>query len=193
MVSGLAEHLRKAMRKVRYSVAASLDGFIAGPKGEHDWIIMDPGIDFRSFFATIDTVLIGRRTYEATKAGRGSGGMAGMKSIVYSRTLQPEKHRGVTIHADAAGSVAELKGQQGKDIWLFGGGGLFRSLLDAGLVDSVELGVMPVLLGAGVPLLPGPYSAFGLKLISSKALKSGTLMLTYEPAPPSTKGKRRTR
>lgn len=179
------------MRRVRYSVATSLDGFIAGPNGEHDWIIMDPGIDYGSFFAAIDTVLVGRRTYEAAKARGPSGGMPGMTSIVYSRTLRSKDHPGVTIHNDAAASVASLKEQDGKEIWLMGGGGLFRSLLEAQLVDSVELGVVPVMLGAGVPLLPGPYSTFGLKLASSKVLESGLILLTYHPAP--AKSKRRTK
>jgi dihydrofolate reductase len=170
------------MRKVRYSVAASLDGFIAGPNGEHDWIIMDPGVDFRTFFSSIDTVLLGRRTYEKAIAQGPKGSMPGVTSIVYSRTLNPKDHPGVTLHKDAAESVAALKARdEGKDIWLMGGGGLFRSLLEAGLVDTIEVGVVPVMLGAGVPLLPGPYGAFGLTLASSRVLDSGLLMLTYQP------------
>jgi len=177
------------MRKVRFSVAASLDGFIAGPNGEHDWIIMDSGIDFRAFFASIDTVLVGRRTYEMAKGTGPSGAMAGIKPIVYSRTLKAKDHPGVTIHANAPESVAALKAQEGKDIWLMGGGGLFRSLLEARLVDTVELGVMPVMLGSGIPLLPGPFSICPLKLDSSKVLESGALMLRYSFAPPGARAK----
>jgi dihydrofolate reductase len=176
------------MRRVRYSVACSLDGFIAGPKGEHDWITMDPSIDFAAFMAEFDTILLGRRTFQVAQGhGGGGGGMGGMKSIVFSRTLRAADHPKATIVNDAVPAVAELKAQPGKDIWLMGGGSLFRSLLDAHLVDSIEVGVMPVLLGAGIPLLPGPYSKCELTLASSKTLASGTLMLTYQPRAPRPK------
>lgn len=173
------------MRRVRYSVAVSLDGFIGGPSGEHDWIVMDPSIDMRELFASIDTVLIGRGTFEqARRQGRG-GSMPGVDAIVCSRTLRPADHPDVVIHDDAACAVVDLKGKSGKDIWLMGGGGLFRSLLDARLVDAIELAVMPVLLGAGVPLLPGSQARHPLKVVSSKALPSGVILSTYEPSRPS--------
>lgn len=181
------------MRRVRYSVASSLDGFLAGPNGEHDWIVMDPSIDFRALMAEFDTLLLGRRTFEFTvrHAPKGSGGMPGMQSFVFSRTLRPADHPGATIRDDAVATVKELKAQPGKDIWLFGGGNLFRSLLDARLVDTVEIAVVPVLLGEGVPLLPGPYAQHRLALTSSKALPSGILMTTYALAPESGKGRAR--
>jgi dihydrofolate reductase len=173
------------MRRVRYSVACSLDGFLAGPNGEHDWIVMDPSIDFRALMAQFDTLLLGRRTFEFTRRQhpKGSGGMPGFRSFVFSRTLRAADHPGVTIRDDAIATVAELKQQPGKDIWLFGGGGLFKSLLDARLVDAVELAIVPVLLGAGIPLVSGPYARSELVLTSSRALPSGILMTTYEPAP----------
>lgn len=181
------------MRKVRYSVASSLDGFIAGPDGEHDWIIMDPSIDFAAFFSSVDTVLLGRRTFEIAQQQGGGGGMPGMQSIVFSRTLHPADHPGVVIHNDAVATVTELKARGGKDIWLMGGGGLFRSLLEAKLVDSIEIAVVPVMLGSGIPLLPGSFAQFKLKLGSSQALGSGVLMLTYHPdATQSGKRPRRT-
>ena len=168
-------------RRVRYSVAASLDGFIAGPGGEYDWIVMDPAIDFRAFFAGIDTVLLGRRTFEAARAMGGGGRMPG-EAIVLSRTLRSEDHPGFTIRDDAAQVVRELKAREGKDVWLMGGGALFRSLLDTGLVDTIELAVVPVLLGSGTPLLGGEYAKHPLKLVSSRTLPSGILLSTYEPA-----------
>ncbi len=167
------------MRKVRYSVAASLDGYIAGPHGEYDWIVMDPAIDFAAFFKTIDTVLMGRRTFEVVLQ-QGGAGMPGMRTYVFSRTLRADDHPGVTIVTEGAASiVAALRAEQGKDIWLMGGGVLFRSLLEAGLVDTVEVGVVPVLLGQGVPLLPGGDAATRLELTKTETFPSGITLLRY--------------
>src|SRR5882724_1046907 len=145
------------MRRIRYSVAMSLDGYIAGPNGESDWILMDPEIDFGALMNSFDTILMGRRTFEAAQSGGGGGSMQGMKAIVVSRTLRQEDYPDITIIGeDLEASLARLRGEPGKDIWLFGGASLFRSLLDLRLVDAVEVAVLPVLLGGGIPLLPPP-------------------------------------
>jgi dihydrofolate reductase len=120
------------MRRLCYQVAMSLDGFIAGPNGEFDWIVMDPEIDFEQIFARFDTLLMGRKTFEVTQA-MGQGSFPGKKTVVVSRTLRPEDHPEVTIlSSDLAGGVARLKAEPGTDIWLYGGGSLFKSLLDHG-------------------------------------------------------------
>jgi dihydrofolate reductase len=170
------------MRRVRYSVAASLDGYIAGPQGESDWIVMDPDLDFNALFASFDTLLLGRKTYEATKQpGSGGGGMPGMQSYVFSRTLRPEDCPGVILSDNPEEVVKDLKSKEGKDIWIFGGGSLFRSLLELGLVDSVEVAIMPVLLGGGVPFLPPPAKIAKLKLAHHHVYeKTGTVSLAYE-------------
>jgi len=119
------------MRRVRSCAAVSLDGYIAGPNGESDWIVMDPDIDFGALMASFDTVLLGRKTYEATR------------------------HHG-------------------------GGGGLFRSLLDLRLVDTVELAVIPVLLGEGMPLLPRFAGRTELTLDKHRVYpRTGTVSLEY--------------
>ena len=167
-------------RRLRYQVAVSLDGFIAGPNGEADWIVMDPSIDFNALFKEFDTVVMGRKTYEVMTAQGESGAMPGIEVVVFSRTLPPSTRKGIRIVNDDPGKVvAELKAKPGRDIWLFGGGSLFRSLLDAGLVDSVEPAVMPVLLGSGVPFLP-PGSTAKLVLADRKTLpSSGIVCLAY--------------
>lgn len=169
------------MRPVRYGVASSVDGFIAGPDGQIDWIVLDPEIDFAAMFAQFDTLLIGRRTFTAMAQAGPADPIPGVTSYVFSRTLRQKDHPGVTIiNDDAAATVARLREQPGKDIALYGGGGLFRSLLDAGLVDTVELSLIPVLLGQGIPLLPPPYDRVPLKLIRQRVLKTtGTISLEY--------------
>lgn len=167
------------MRRVRYAVVASLDGYIAGPNGEADWIIMDPEIDFRAVFEQFDTFLIGRRTFEMmVRAGRGE--TPGMKTFVFSRTLRQQDYPGVTIVAEKSEDrVTALRAEPGKDIWLFGGGSLFRSLLEAGLVDTVEVGIVPVLLGGGIPLLAPPAGQKKLHLTGHKVYQTGIVSLEY--------------
>lgn len=158
----------------------SLDGYISGPNGESDWILMDPEIDFAALMVQFDTVMMGRRTYELMKQQGGGGGMPGVQVIVISRTLSPADHPGVTIAADPAATIAALQAESGRDIWLFGGGLLLRSLLHLGLVDTVELAVIPVLLGDGTPLLPSPTTLTSLRLVKHRVYTTtGTVSLEY--------------
>jgi len=158
----------------------SLDGYIAGPKGEYDWIVNDPDIDFGAMFARFDTFLMGRRTFELTlKAGAPKH--PGMTTVVFSRTLRQKDHPDVTIVGDDwKGTITALRERPGKDIWLFGGGSLFGSLVKDGLVDTVEVAIVPVLLGGGIPLLPPPAKRVKLNLIGQKTYqKTGIVSLEY--------------
>lgn len=170
------------MRRIRYQVACSLDGYIAGPSGEADWIIADPEIDFAAIFAQFDTLLMGRRTYEGMP--KGGGGTPGMKVFVFSRTLRQEDCPDATlVSEDAKSLLDELRAQPGKDIWLFGGGELFRSLLELDCVDTVEPAVIPVLLGGGLPLLPAPAVRRRLSLTGHRIYNSGIALLEYDVEP----------
>lgn len=169
------------MRPVRYNVAASLDGFIAGPNGEYDWIPDDPAVDFEALFARVDTVLLGRRTFELTTELEEVAWGPGTRIYVFSRTLRPEDHPDVTVVAEGAAEVvAGLRAEAGDgEIWLFGGGVLFAALLDAGQVDRIEVTVAPVLLGSGVPLLSAVPSRAELELTDTHTYPSGMVTLSY--------------
>lgn len=162
------------MPKIRYHVAMSLDGYIAGPKGEADWIVMDPDVNFAELWAQFDTFLMGR-------ARLGKSSMQGGKVVVVSRTLRSQDHPEITIISELnRESIQTLRAQSRKDIWLFGGGALFHLLLHLGEVDTVEVSIIPVMLGAGIPLLPPPAQQTKLKLASHKVYRSGRVALAYE-------------
>ena len=183
------------MRRVRYRVAASLDGYIAGPAGEIDWIVPDSSVDFGALYAEFDTVLLGRQTYKLTLQPGAPPWPAGWRIYVVSRTLPAQQPAGVTVVRSADDTVTALRAERGRDIWLFGGGVLAASLLEAGLLDQVEVSVMPVLLGGGPRLVAVGAPRTPLKLAKSRSSPSGILDLEYEvqraavqPTPTLTRG-----
>ncbi len=172
------------MRRVRYGVGMSLDGYIADANEGTGYLTSDPAYDSSGFFRSIDTAIMGRRTYEVAQRAGMRGGYPGLRTYVCSRTLRPADHSGLTVlDDDVPAAVDALRREEGKDIWLVGGGSLLRSLLDAELVDTIELGVSPLLLGQpGTPMLsvtpPLPHPV-RLALTRSEAMPSGMLVLEY--------------
>jgi dihydrofolate reductase len=167
------------MRRIRYQVACSLDGFIAGPHDEFDWIPPEPAFDFEAHYAQFDTLLMGRRTYDVVRSLLEE--LRGKQIIVASRSLRPEEHPGIeVVGAGLEARVRELRAQPGRDIWLYGGGELFAQLLAHDLVDTVEPALIPVLLGSGVPFLPAPALRRRLTLTGQRVYPGGMVLLEYE-------------
>jgi dihydrofolate reductase len=167
------------MRRLRYQVACSLDGFIAGPDDGFDWITPEPTFDFEALYAQFDTLLMGRRTYEIVSAAGES--FRGKQIIVASRTLRQGDHPGIEVVSGGLDQrVRELRAETGRDIWLYGGGKLFAQLLVWNLVDTVEPAVIPILLASGVRFLPSPAVRRQLKLVRHKPYPSGMVLLEYE-------------
>jgi dihydrofolate reductase len=134
--------------------------------------------------------VMGRKTYELTRTHRGAS-MRGVTSFVFSRTLSQSDCPGVTVSDDPSRTIPALKEEAGKDIWLFGGGELFRSLLELGLVDRVSVAIVPVLLGGGLPLLPDSLSRAQLRLEEERVYsKTGTVSLEYSVAQNQSRRKR---
>jgi dihydrofolate reductase len=169
------------MPRIRYQVAASLDGYIADPDGGYGWIVDDPTIDFEVLFAQFDTFVMGRATYELTTGMSDPPFPAGSRIFVYSRTMRQADHPGITVVPDvSAESVERLRAGARKDIWLFGGGKLFQGFLQGGFVDTVEIAIIPVLLGGGVPLLMPPAPTTSLQLTGHRVYPSGIVWLDYD-------------
>jgi dihydrofolate reductase len=130
---------------------------------------------------------MGRQTYQTAGAFMGSSAAAA-KTFVFSQTLRPQDHPRVGIIPEVSAETVEpIRAQAVKDIWLFGGGMLFRSFLEAGLVDTVEVAVIPVLLGGGIPVLPNPARQSRLTLTGHRNYSSGIVLLEYDlrAAPPN--------
>lgn len=169
------------MRRVRYNVAASLDGFITDAAGRYDWIPDDSTVDFAALFRRVDTIVLGRRTYEDVLAAGVPPWEPGTRVYVISSTLPPSDHAGVTVVADPVPLVAALRDEPGSgEIWLFGGGILFKALLEAGHVDAVEVTIVPVLLGDGTPLVAPGIPRVALALTYSHVYPSGMVALHYD-------------
>ena len=166
------------MKRVRYQVACSLDGFIAAPGDDMDWIPPEPSFDFVALHAQFDTFLMGRRTYEVARAMGET--FDGKRVIVASRTLRAEDHPNVEVIGEGLEQrIRELRQETGLDVWLYGGGSLFAQVLAWDLVDTVEPAILPVLLGSGVPLLPETAKSRRLELRSHQVYPSGMILVEY--------------
>jgi dihydrofolate reductase len=171
------------MRKVTFGGANSLDNFIARKDDAVDWLLWTKEVAeiMESFWRTIDTVVMGRRTYEV--AARSGHGVAypGIKTYVCSRTIKESGDNGVEfVSEDAVSFVRRLKSEEGKDICLMGGGVLARSLFEADLIDEIGLNIHPVLLGSGIPLFYEMSRQIDLELIKLQQLSNGCVVLTYQ-------------
>ena len=169
------------MRKVTFGGASSLDNYLAGQNDSMDWLLWSDELKavMADYWKTIDTILMGRRTYEISRRMSG-GSSSGIATYVFSRTLPPGSDTGVTvIGADASDFVRNLKSQGGKDICLMVGGVLAKSLFEAGLIDEVGFNIHPVLLGSGVPAFHPMTRRIDLELIESRSFKNGCVLVTY--------------
>ena len=171
------------MRKVTFGGAPSLDNYFARQDGGVDWLMWsDEAADLMGdYWKTIDTVVMGRKTYEAAlEMTKGkSNPYPGIKSYVFSRTLKPRKRPVEIVSSDAVTFLRKLKKQAGKDICVMGGGELAHSLLEAGLIDEIGFNIHPVLLGSGTPLFYPMKRQIDLELLDCKRLQNGCVYVMY--------------
>jgi dihydrofolate reductase len=170
------------MRTVTYGGAFSLDGFITGPDGALDWLHSSKDVNdiMEAYWKSIDTLVMGRKTWEIAQGHIGGSGSPGIQSYVFSRTLKTIDRPGVTlVSTDPGDFVRQLKQQAGKGICVFGGGEFARSLFEADVIDEVGLNIHPVLLGSGVPGLLDARRRVDLELTECRQLSGGCVYVLY--------------
>jgi dihydrofolate reductase len=170
------------MRKVVLGVGVSLDGYIARPDGSVDFLFMPKDYSMAAFFKRIDTAVMGRKSYEmGLKLGGGKISSFGMKCYVFSKTLGEVAHGDFAIVKEPPKPFIEaLRKKKGKDVWLMGGGELTRAFLQDDLVDELYLGVLPVLIGEGIPAFPSGFPQRDFALAENKTYSKGMIALRYE-------------
>jgi dihydrofolate reductase len=169
-----------SMRRLKYFVAMSLDGYIAGPKGEIDWLFTDQDYGFTSFLKSIDAVLIGRKTYEKM-VQFGTEFYNGKENYIFSHTPRTGKYENIQWISQNPGKFVEkLRSKPGKDIWVVGGGILCGYLMDRDLIDNIILAVHPVILSYGIPFIDHIKRKFDLSLQKIKSYRMGSVVLHYE-------------
>ena len=174
------------MRKLILGLAVTLDGYIEGPNGEYDWCFTDQDYGLNEFFARVDAIFIGRKSYEMAQqhADKNNGevvpGMPAMKEYVFSNTLKTVKEGAVLITGDSMAEAKKIKEMPGKDIWLFGGASLTDALMKEGLVDEFWLSIHPILLGSGKQLFREQDYRTQLTLLHSHTYETGLVSLRYQ-------------
>ncbi|QJD96472.1 dihydrofolate reductase [Mucilaginibacter robiniae] len=173
------------MRKVILNLAVSLDGYIEGPNGEYDWCFTDEDYGMSDFFSTVDTIFMGRKSYELI-AGLEEQSFPGMKIVVFSDTLTADLELSNVSLINSANFIDEVKAilsQPGDNIWLFGGATLLSSFLEHKLVSEFWLSIHPVVLGGGKPLFQAVQDRLNLMLTDTQTYPSGLVQLRYVPKP----------
>jgi dihydrofolate reductase len=171
------------MRKVILALGISLDGYIARPDGTFDFLFMPKDFSMADFFASVDTAIMGRKSYEVMKAGTPEGGKSGRKitNYVFSRSLPSGEREGfIFVNQPPETLVNTLRQTKGKDIWLAGGGQIAHDFLAADLVDEIHLGVIPLLIGDGLPAFPAGFPQRSFELTENKTYSRGLVSLKYK-------------
>ncbi len=167
------------MRKVILNLAVSLDGFIEGPNGEYDWCFTDKDYGMTRFLGRVDAVFFGRKSFELVLP-MGPNAYPKLVRYVFSRSLKSAEVATI-IGDDVKLNVQKIKSMKGKDIWLFGGADLTKSLLELDLIDEIQLSVHPIILGGGKPLFKESEEHKKLRLIGTKTYSTGLVQLFYRP------------
>jgi dihydrofolate reductase len=169
------------MRKIILGVAVSLDGFIEGPNGEYDWCFTDQDYGMTDFMNRIDTILMGRKSYEVAQQYEGASPWSGVKTYVFSRTLKSPPRDAILVSGDIQTELERIRQEPGKDLWLFGGADLTTQFINLDLIDEYWLSVHPIVLGSGKPLFMNLRERKKLQLKEHNVYNTGLVSLCYTP------------
>ena len=180
--TGLEPRATNPMRRIQLFIATSLDGYIAREDGGIDWLFHDGDYGFRRFYAGIDTVVMGRKSWELARTLEVEP-FAGKRVIVFSRKLKSSPGAEIA-RGNVRAFANKLRRARGRHIWLLGGGELVRDFVAANLIDDYIISVHPILIGRGIPLFLKNTRDVKLKARGAKAFKSGLVQLTYTRSKP---------
>ena len=169
------------MRQLKLYIATSLDGYIAGPNGELDWLPTEGDLDYgyTQFYASVDTTLMGNSTYPITLTVPDFP-YSDKTNYVFTRGTPPPATSYVQfISGDIVAFVRSLKKESGKDIWLVGGGQVNTAMLNADLIDSMILTMFPVALGAGIPLFAPGARRSSFKTVGCESYETGVIQWSF--------------
>lgn len=174
------------MKNCKLYIACSIDGFIAREDGSLDWLDAIPNPDqldygYQSFYNSIDTIVMGRKTYEEVLGFGVDWPYPDSKTYVLSsKSIEIKTENTYLINEPLEYKIKKWKNNKGKDIWVVGGGELISSMLDLGLIDEMLLTITPVILGSGIPLFPNNPKETKFELVKTEAFDTGFVNLTYE-------------
>ena len=169
------------MRKIILGLAVSLDSYIEGPNGEYDWCLTDQDYGMADFFKRIDSIFVGRKTYEMSLGlENGIDGFPKMKEYIFSNTLDAVPPGKTLIRGNIEEQVQQIRQEEGKDIWLFGGAELTSTFMNLRLVDELWLSVHPIILGSGKPLFVNIKDRIHLTHFETKTYSTGLVSLKYK-------------
>jgi dihydrofolate reductase len=183
------------MRKVILLAGITLDGYLARPDDSIDYLVMtkEGGRDLTAVFASTDTVVMGRKTYDVSvklAGGTFQSHDPQTETFVFSRTHPPGERGGVVFTRQSPTAwLKQLRARRGKHILHMGGGELARDFLKADLIDELFLGIVPILLGDGLPLFPAGFPQRDFTLVENKTYSKSQICLIYRRA--RSKGKRK--
>ena len=170
-------------RRIIVYIATSADGFIAREDGSFDWLDRPRpkgNYGMGAFYRSIDTCILGRKTYDLSVKFGMADGYADKKNYVFSRTLSKVASPKVSLVSEGVRVFAErLRSEKGKNIWLVGGGELVAAFLDSGQVDEFIIHVIPKMIGEGIPLVAPRHRDLSLKLLATKSFPDGVVKLHY--------------
>jgi dihydrofolate reductase len=166
------------MRPLICFIATSLDGYIAGLAGEIDWLFTDQDYGYTPFYAGVDAVVMGRKTYDLCLTF-GEYPYPGIPNYVWSRTRHGKNEHATFVSGDIAAFIKGLKQQEGKTIWLVGGSALVGEALRHDLLDELIVSIHPIVLGSGIPLFPHDLPRAQFRLVKSTPFDTGLVQLTY--------------